>query len=298
MNVSGKPVKNQVEIPTERPEWIKVRGVQAEVQASMKKILSGCNTVCLSAKCPNLGECFERGVATFMIGGAVCTRACRFCGVKHGKPEPLDPEEPKHVAESAKSLGLRYLVITSVARDDLDDGGAGHFASTVREIHTLVPDTGIEVLIPDFSGSDEALKIVLDSKPQVLNHNIETVRRLAPVVRSRAEYDRSLGVLRSSRRIAPDIPTKSGLMVGLGESWDEVVETLGDMHETGCEIVTIGQYLQPRAGEELPVARYWTPDEFDEIKWAARKIGFKAVASGPFVRSSYFAEDLAVMARS
>jgi lipoic acid synthetase len=279
--------------PAKRPDWIKVRGISIDVQRSMSDKLRGCNTVCLSAKCPNIGECFSHGVATFMIGGSVCTRSCKFCGIKHGQPEPLDPEEPQRVAEAVRSLGLGFVVITSVTRDDLPDGAASHYASTVGAIRKINPDAGIEVLIPDFSGDVNSLKIVLDSNPDILNHNIETVRRLTPIVRSKAEYDRSLEVLRNSSVLRPDIPTKSGMMVGLGEEWSEVIETLTDLRKSGCRIVTVGQYLQPRSGQELPVSRYWTPDEFEEIKKEAFEMGFSAVASGPFVRSSYFAEELA-----
>ncbi len=259
----------------------------------MREKLSGCNTVCMSAKCPNIGECFGRGVATFMIGGSVCTRACRFCGVRHGNPEPLDPDEPDRVAESACALGLKYVVVTAVARDDLEDGGAAHFAATVRAIRKARPDIGVEVLIPDFKGVESSIATVLDAKPTVLNHNVETVRRLNPSIRSKADYAGSLEVLKISKSIAPQIPTKSGLMVGLGEEWDEVIETLGDIHEAGCDLVTIGQYLQPRAGVQIPVARYWTPEEFEELREKALEMGFKGVSSGPLVRSSYFSERLA-----
>jgi lipoic acid synthetase len=276
-----------------RPDWIKVRGIGIDVQRSMAEKLHGCNTVCLSAKCPNLGECFSNGIAAFMIGGSVCTRECKFCGIKHGSPEPLDPAEPYRVAESVRSLGLKFVVITSVTRDDLPDGAASHYASTVNAVRDLNPGTDIEILTPDFLGDGKSLRIVLDSHPAIFNHNIETVRRLTRLVRNKADYDRSLNVLRKAKEIRPDIPTKSGMMVGLGEEWDEVLETLSDLYNSGCEIVTVGQYLQPRSGRELPVSRYWTPDEFAAIKAEALKIGFRAVASGPFVRSSYFAEKLA-----
>ena len=258
----------------------------------MAEKLHGCSTVCLSAKCPNIGECFSRGVATFMIAGSICTRSCKFCGVKHGCPEPLDPDEPVRVAEAVRNLGLGFVVVTSVTRDDLPDGAASHYASTIRAIRDLNPETGIEILIPDFKGDSKCLKTILDSNPDILNHNIETVRRLTPIVRSNADYNRSLDVLRNAGELCPDIPTKSGIMVGLGEERDEVIATLSDLREAGCRMVTIGQYLQPRSGRELPVARYWTPDEFEAFKSEALAIGFEAVASGPFVRSSYFAEEL------
>lgn len=277
----------------DRPDWIKVKGLRPDVQDAMTKALAGCNTVCLSAKCPNLADCFARGVATFMIGGSVCTRACRFCGVKHGRADPLDPHEPLRVADAASRLGLRFVVITSVARDDLEDGGAAHFAETVQAVRERLPDAGIEVLIPDFGGSQTALGTVLESRPGILNHNVETVRRLTPKVRSKATYQRSIGVLNLARRLAPDIPTKSGLMLGLGETRAEVLEALGDLADVGCRMVTIGQYLQPRADREMAVGRYWTPAEFEELKEEALATGFSQVASGPFVRSSYMAEQMA-----
>jgi lipoic acid synthetase len=264
----------------------------------MTRALAGCNTVCLSAKCPNLGECFSRGVAAFMIGGSTCTRTCRFCGVRHGRPDPLDPAEPSRVAESVRKLGLKYAVITGVARDDLPDGGASHYAATIISIRKNLPDTQVEALIPDFQGSETALRTVLDAGPDILNHNIETVKRLSPKIRSVATYEKSLDVLRASGKIAPEIPVKSGLMVGLGESREEVIETLEDLLDAGCRIVTIGQYLQPRAGREIPVERYWTPAEFEDLRAIAEGMGFDGAASGPFVRSSYFAEQLAGIAQS
>jgi len=276
----------------ERPDWIKVRAVPTRILHDMREKLDGGNTVCLGAKCPNLGECFSRGVAAFMIGGAVCTRACRFCGVGHGKPEPLDPDEPARVASSVAKLGLKYVVITGVARDDLPDGGAGHYAATVRAVRQDNPDICIEILIPDFSGDESSLRAVIDSSPTVINHNIETVRRLTTKVRSRATYERSLNVLKMSKSLAPDIPVKSGLMVGLGETFDEVIESMQDIRVVGCTLITIGQYLQPRAGKQLSVERYWTLSEFEELKRIALEMGFRAAACGPFVRSSYFAEEM------
>jgi lipoyl synthase len=287
----NRPAHNRPAIA--RPDWIKVRAISADVQSSMAASLTGCNTVCLSAKCPNLGECFSRGVATFMIGGPICTRACRFCGVNHGVPGPLDTDEPRHVAESVAKLGLKFVVVTGVARDDLPDGSAFHYAETVRAIRELNPSVQVEILIPDFGASESALKTVLDSGPIILNHNLETVRRLTPKIRSKATYDRSLQVLDLSHKIAPHIPTKSGLMVGLGETFDEVVEALHDLANIECKLITIGQYLQPRANSQIAVERYWTPDEFANIKNQALSMGFTGVASGPFVRSSYFAEELA-----
>lgn len=275
-----------------RPHWIRVKGIRTDVQASMKEALTGCNTVCLSAKCPNLGECFSRKVAAFMIGGSICTRACRFCAVRHGVPEPLNSREPELVAESAERLGLRYVVVTSVARDDLEDGGASHYSATVEAIRKKIPNARIELLIPDFKGSLEALNVALSSKPTVINHNVETVERLTPQVRSKADYKRSLRVLDFAARAYPQVITKSGLMVGFGETKAEVLDTLKDIKSAGCSLVTIGQYLQPRAKKQIPVQRYWTPDEFEELKREALSMGFKGVAAGPFVRSSYFAEEL------
>jgi len=275
-----------------RPDWIKVRAVSASVLNDMRAKLDGDTTVCMSAKCPNLGECFTRGVAAFMIGGPICTRACRFCGVNHGKPGPLDPDEPSHVANSVKKLGLKYVVITGVARDDLPDGGAGHYAATVSAVKNQCPQTGVEVLIPDFDADEKSIRKVLKAGPSVLNHNVETVRRLTSTVRSRATYEKSLKVLELSKKLAPEIPSKSGLMVGLGETTGEVIETLEDLRSVGCVLVTIGQYLQPRAGKQLEVSRYYHPDEFDELKERALGMGFRAAACGPFVRSSYFAEEM------
>ena len=281
----------------QRPDWIKVRAVRTDVQSSMVDALAGCNTVCLSAKCPNLGECFGRGVATFMIGGPICTRACRFCGVNHGVPAPLDEEEPQRVAESVKRLKLRFVVVTGVARDDLPDGGASHYAATVRAIRERTPSVRVEVLIPDFNGSEKALRTVFDAGPAILNHNLETVRRLTPKIRSKATYERSLGILDIAGKIAHEIPTKSGMMMGLGETREEVVQTLQDLLAVGCRLVTIGQYLQLRANRQVPVERYWTPEEFEEIRQTALSMGFKGVAAGPFVRSSYFAEEMATAAK-
>jgi len=291
--VSGEKHHRKVTSKPLRPPWIKVKGIRTDIQAEMRDKLAGCNTVCLSAKCPNLGECFGRGVATFMIGGSTCTRACRFCGVDHGRPNSLDTGEPGRVAESVRNLELSFVVITGVARDDLDDGGAAHYANTVEAIRKISPSTGVEVLIPDFNGSEDSIRTVLESKPLVMNHNIETVRRLTPGVRSRATYDGSLEVLKISKRLAPETPVKSGLMVGFGETWDEVVETLEDLVKAGCELLTVGQYLQPRASAQLEVVNYWTPEQFDELKGLALSMGFRGAASGPFVRSSYFAEEMA-----
>ncbi len=249
------------------------------------------HTVCQEAKCPNQWECFSHKTATFLIMGSRCTRNCRFCAVAQG-PEGLpDRDEPVRVAEAAKSMGLRYVVVTSVTRDDLPDGGAGCFAETIREIHTQIPATLVEVLIPDFQGDQAALEAVLDARPDVLNHNLETVPRLYQTVRPEAIYERSLELLRRAKAYAPDIPTKSGLMLGLGETPEEITHTLHDLFAAGCRILTLGQYLQP-SKNHLPVHRYVPPEEFDQWRDQALRIGFGEVSSGPFVRSSYRAREV------
>lgn len=248
------------------------------------------NTVCESAQCPNRNECFCRGTASVMILGPVCTRACRFCAVANGVPTPEDPGEPRRAAELVKALGLRHVVVTSVTRDDLADGGARAFAATIAEIRkTTSGRTAVEVLTPDFNGSIEALNTVLDAEPDVFNHNIETVRRLQAKVRPQADYLRSLGVLKNAAARITSV--KSGLMVGMGESDDEILRTLADIHATGCRYLTIGQYLSP-SRRHLPVSRFVPPERFDDYRREALAMGFKAVASGPLVRSSYMAEEL------
>jgi lipoic acid synthetase len=250
------------------------------------------HTVCHSASCPNLGECWARGTATFMIGGSRCTRRCGFCDVTTGRPDALDPEEPDRVARAVSELGLRYVVITCVARDDLEDGGAGQMAATVRAIRARRPGVGVEVLISDYKGDEAALAAVLDSSPRVLNHNIETVERLQRRVRPAAGYRRSLALLRRAGALRPDIPTKSGLMVGLGERDDEIEATLRDLREAGVRLLTLGQYLRPSA-DHLPVERYLSPQDFASWEQRALALGFRGVAAGPLVRSSYHAEQLA-----
>lgn len=249
------------------------------------------HTVCQEAQCPNMWECFSRHTATFLIMGHRCTRRCRFCAVEHGPSGSPDPEEPARVAEVVKRMGLHYVVITSVTRDDLPDGGAGLFAATIEAIRSMVPDALVEVLIPDLQGSTDALRTILDARPAVLNHNIETVPRLYPLVRPGAGYHRSLEIFRQAGAYAPSIPLKSGLMLGLGESSDEVKEVLGDLRAAGCSILTLGQYLQPTR-DHLPVERFVPPEEFDRWKEIALAVGFSDAASGPFVRSSYRAQEL------
>lgn len=281
--------------PRERkPPWLRAR-LQANptfdaVRDTVEK--QKLHTVCYSAACPNLGECWARGTATFMIGGDRCTRRCGFCDVTTARPDALDPLEPARVAAAVERLGLRFVVVTCVARDDLPDGGAGQMAATVRAIRRRRPAAGIEVLIADYKGDETALATVLESGPDVLNHNLETVARLQHHVRPAARYERSLGVLRRAGELAPGIPTKSGLMLGLGEKDGEVETALADLRAAGVTLLTIGQYLRPSPAH-LPVARYATPEEFDAWASRARALGFQEVASGPLVRSSYRAERLA-----
>jgi lipoic acid synthetase len=270
-----------------RPEWLKVRmGRDGAMRVRSLLRAAGLHTVCRSAACPNIGECFESGTATFLILGDLCTRACRFCNIREGKPEPPDPGEPERIAQVVGELGLRYAVVTSVTRDDLPDGGAGQFAEAVRAVRRTVPGCRVEVLVPDFGGSDEALRIVLEAAPDVLNHNVETVPRLYPLVRPGADFRRSLELL---RRAAAGALTKSGLMAGLGESADELRETIASIREAGVEMLTVGQYLQP-SSRHLPVDRYYHPDEFAALGDYARGLGFRAVECAPLVRSSYHAE--------
>jgi lipoic acid synthetase len=249
------------------------------------------HTVCQEAKCPNMWECFSQQTATFLIMGSRCTRDCRFCSVAYGPTEPPDPAEPERVATAARQMGLRYVVITSVTRDDLPDGGAAFFAATIEAVHRQIPSAKVEVLIPDFQGNAEALQTVLDARPDVLNHNIETVPRLYTLVRPQARYKRSLQLLSRVQKYAPGLPIKSGLMLGLGESSEEIRATLKDLIDAGCRILTLGQYLQPSKAH-LPVKRFVTPEEFEQWRQIAIEIGFSEVASGPFVRSSYHAKEL------
>jgi lipoic acid synthetase len=250
----------------------------------------GLSSVCEEAACPNLGECFHHGTATFMIMGDICTRRCPFCDVAHGKPAPLDAEEPVQLAEAVTDMQLKYVVITSVDRDDLRDGGAGHFAQCISAIRQRMPQTKVEVLVPDFRGRvDVALEILASDPPDVFNHNLETVPRLYRQARPGADYKGSLELLQAFRERQPQVPTKSGIMLGLGETHEEVLEVLRDLREHGCEMLTLGQYLQPSL-EHLPVDRFVTPEEFDQLRQEAEAMGFTSVASGPMVRSSYHAD--------
>jgi len=278
-----------------RPEWLKVRVPGGENYSELKRLMRGLglHTVCESARCPNVAECWSHRTATFMILGELCTRRCGFCAVPKGKPRGgLDWTEPERVAEAAKEMGLNYVVVTSVDRDDLPHGGSRLFAKTIEALRRRIAGCKVEVLIPDFRGSEAALDIVVSARPDVLNHNIETVPRLYSVARRGSRYERSLELLRRSHQIAPEIPTKSGLMVGLGETFEEIVEVLGDLAQVGVEIVTIGQYLRP-SGDQLPVARFYTPEEFLALQQQGRRWGIRHVESGPLVRSSYHAHEQA-----
>ena len=280
-------------IQPRKPAWLKRTLPKGSEYEKVRALLGRgkLHSVCQEAKCPNIWECFSQETATFLILGDRCTRNCRFCAIAHGPSSPPDPGEPARVAEAAKSMGLSYVVITSVTRDDLPDGGAGLFAETIKEIRKKMPNALVEVLIPDFRGNKSALQAVLDAAPNVLNHNLETVPRLYPRARPEAAYRRSLDLLKNARACAPDIPTKSGLMLGLGESPEEVEITLKDLIKADCNILTLGQYLQP-SKEHLLVERYIPPEEFDSWREKALDMGFSQVASGPFVRSSYHAKDL------
>lgn len=272
------------------PDWLKVKTGKGSLTRATRELLHDCGvtTVCQEAMCPNIGECFACGTATFMILGDVCTRDCRFCAVGHGSPPPPDPEEPARVAEAAARLGLRFVVLTCVTRDDLPDGGAAQFVATMAALRERLPAVAIEVLTSDFGGRTEPLDEVLAARPTVYNHNVETVRRLQAQVRPQADYERSLGVLRHAAASAPGSVIKSGLMVGLGETRAEVGEVLADLADVGCRVVTIGQYLRPSPAH-LPVARYVPPEEFAEYERMGRARGLARVLSGPFVRSSYHA---------
>ena len=279
--------------PLAKPPWLRRRLPNdpnyQKVSALIKK--EQLNTVCQAAACPNQFECFSQRTATFLILGSHCTRNCRFCNISEGPGAPLDPTEPERVANAAQTMQLAYVVLTSVTRDDLPDGGANCFAETIIAIYRRLPEAKVEVLIPDFNGDKRALKAVLDAKPSVLNHNLETVALLYPEVRPQADYQQSLTLLNRSFRLAPHIPVKSGIMLGLGESSAQIEQTLKDIYATGCRLLTIGQYLQPTP-DHLPVKRYVKPQEFEKWKIIANELGFDQVASGPFVRSSYHAHQL------
>ena len=278
--------------PMRRPEWIKVRAPSGETQKKIKALMrrKELHTVCEEAMCPNLGECFGAGTATFLMLGDVCTRSCGFCDVKHGMPESLDWGEAERVAQAVKSMDLKHAVITSVNRDERRDGGAPIFAMVIRRIHEIMDDCSVEVLIPDFKGSVEALKIVMDSKPDILNHNVESVPRLFKSIQPQSNYAKTEAVLRNAKKLMPKGLTKSGIMFGLGEEMDEVKEVIRDLHSWGVDILTIGQYLQP-SRRHLAIERYYTLEEFAELEEFGKDLGFRWVESGPLVRSSYHAAE-------
>lgn len=289
---AAKPLILLMELVLRLPEWIKTKR-NGGLLRDTKKILRsyGLSTVCEEARCPNAGECFSKPTATFMILGSACTRNCGFCSVKSSIPGPVDPDEPGRIARAASEMGLKYVVITSVTRDDLRDGGAGQFGKTVRSVKKCMPDTKVEVLTPDFKGNLRGVDTVLQSKPDVFNHNVETVPRLYSLVRPLANYRRSLNILAHAKKTAPGIFTKSGLMLGLGETFDEVLEVLGDLRHAGCELLTVGQYLRP-SRLNLPVTEYIEPAMFERLRITALSLGFKCVASAPLVRSSMNAEEM------
>ncbi len=295
----GEPAADGSTAMRRHPEWIKARLPSGENYQDLKRIMRGLtlNTVCEEAHCPNIGECWDQRTATIMILGDVCTRACGFCAVKTGRPTWNDEDEPRRVAEAIAQMNLEHVVVTSVARDDLPDGGAHIFAETIRALHRESPSMGVEVLIPDFNGGDEPLRTVMEAGPDILNHNLETVERLQKPVRKRARYGRSLEVLARAKELARDITgrdgtvhTKSSLMVGLGETREELSTAFVDLRKVDCDVLTIGQYLRP-SEQHLPIERYYHPSEFTEMKAEAVALGFKHVESGPLVRSSYHARD-------
>ena len=278
--------------PRRRPEWIKVRAPSGETYNKLKALMrsKALHTVCEQARCPNMSDCWgQHGTATFLILGDVCTRNCRFCDVKTGRPGPLDWNEPERVAQAVKAMNLRHVVITSVNRDERQDGGAPIFAACIGRVRQLQPGCSVEVLIPDFKGSVDALKMVMEARPDILNHNVETVRRLFRTVQPQGRYEWSEATLRNAKKLDPRTATKSGIMVGLGETFDQVVETMRDLRDWGVDILTIGQYLQPTR-QHIPIDRYYTPAEFEEFKRLGEEMGFNWVESGPLVRSSYNAE--------
>lgn len=283
---------SQVPLPKRRPEWIKVKAPSGEMYAQLQELMrrKELHTVCEEAGCPNMGDCWGSGTATFLMLGDICTRSCRFCDIKHGRPEPLDWEEPERVAQAVKAMDLKHAVITSVNRDEREDGGAPIFAAVIRRIHEIHPGCSVEVLIPDFKGNIEALKIVMDALPEILNHNVETVPSLFKKVQPQDRYTWSEAVLRNAKQLDPQVLTKSGIMLGLGETIEEVKDVMRDLASWGVDILTIGQYLQP-SRRHLPIERYYTLEEFAELKRFGLEIGFRWVESAPLVRSSYHAAE-------
>jgi len=277
--------------PRRRPPWIRVKAPSGETYENVRQLMRGksLHTVCEEAQCPNLGECWGHGTATFLMMGDTCTRSCGFCDIKTGRPSPLDWAEPNRIAQSVRAMNLRHVVITSVNRDDRPDGGAPLFAMVIRRIRQLQPGCSIEVLIPDFKGSEVALKIVMDAQPEILNHNVETVPRLFKTVQPQDRWEWAISTLENAKKMDPLVLTKSGIMLGLGETFDEVVETMQALANIRVDILTLGQYLQP-SKKHLPIARYYTPAEFEQLRQIGLEMGFKWVESGPLVRSSYRAE--------
>ena len=296
MGLTSQLVQIEISPPVRQPKppWLRAKAPAGENFHNLKKLARGLalHTVCESAQCPNIGECWNHRTATFMLLGDICTRRCGFCAVPKGKPLPIDVDEPRRVAEAVATLGLKHAVITSVNRDDDNLGGARIFAETIREVRRVAPDCRVEVLIPDFQGIEEALRIVLDAQPDVLNHNIESVPRLYRAVRSGARYERTLKLLENAKRFSPGMVTKSGLMVGLGETMTELVDVFRDLAARKVDILTVGQYLRP-SRDHLPIARFYTPEEFAYLKEEALRLGFRHVESGPLVRSSYHAHEQA-----
>ncbi len=279
-------------VVTKKPEWIRVKGVDEDVLNKMKDLIDKyhLHTVCESATCPNMGSCFKSGTATFMILGDICTRDCAFCSVKHGKPDIPDHEEPLNVAMASRELNLKHVVITSVTRDDLEDKGAEQFAKTIKEINRILPDATTDVLVPDFQGSTEHIRTVIDAKPDIFAHNLETVPRLYSTCRQQADYEMSLFVIGEAKKMNQAVFTKSGIMLGLGETRQEVLEVMKDLRKANCDFITIGQYLRPAQGN-IEVKDFITPESFEEYKKAGEEMGFIYVASSPFVRSSFHAEE-------
>ncbi|MCG7410416.1 lipoyl synthase [Paenibacillus sp. ACRRX] len=275
-----------------KPDWIRIKLTTGENYTEIKDMMRSktLHTVCEEARCPNIYECWANRTATFMILGDICTRACRFCAVNTGMPTELDLQEPERVADAAEKMGLKHAVITSVARDDLGDGGASIFAATVKAVRKRLPFCSVEVLIPDFMGNRDALQVVMDAKPDILNHNVETVERMSDRVRARAKYSRTLELLRRAKEMQPKIPTKSSIMLGVGEEWDEILKTMDDLRAHDVDILTLGQYLQPTP-KHLVVEKYYTPEQFAQLKEEGLKRGFSHVESGPLVRSSYHAHE-------
>jgi lipoyl synthase len=296
--MAGLPQLIQIELSppprTPKPQWLRAKAPVGDNFHNLKRLARelGLHTVCESAQCPNIGECWNHKTATFMLLGDICTRRCGFCAVPKGRPQPIDWDEPRRVAEAVAMLGLKHAVVTSVNRDDDNVGGARIFADTIRQIRELAADCRVEVLIPDFQGLEEALRIVLDAEPDVLNHNTETVPRLYRAVRSGARYERTLALLENTKKISPAMVTKSGVMVGLGESSEELIEVFHDLGLRGVDILTIGQYLRP-SRDHLPIARFYAPEEFAYLRNEALRFGFRHVESGPLVRSSYHAHEQA-----